>query len=270
MLWICNYYTYDSKFRSIISLVMNTKFKIEVWLLMCLVVFFTSAKKSYSGYQIWSIHVPDENSAKVLQGLSTTFDFWTNIRIGNEVQIFVEPERRSILDSKLHLENLSYNVVVQNVQDIVDEEERFLESRQGSFFETYHDSAEIQDFLFEIAANHSDAIMYHIGKSYEGRDMNVLKICENGVCGNNPALFIHCLIHAREWITGNACLYMINELTENRAANPDMRTGIDWYVLAPANPDGYAWTWKEERFWRTTRQPHVEGAGICFGVDPNR
>ena len=98
----------------------------------------------------------------------------------------------------------------------------------------------------------------------------MLKICENGICGSKPALFIHCAVHSREWLTIGVCLYMINELTENKAANPGVREGLDWYILVPANPDGYAWTWQQERFWRTTRQPHINGAGICFGADPNR
>lgn len=72
-----------------------------------------------------------------------------------------------------------------------------------------------------------------IGKSYEGRDMTVMKLCKTGSCGSKPAvwidggsttalrpfeaLFSFCIlgIHAREWISPAVTTYAINQLTTN-------------------------------------------------------
>ncbi len=234
------------------------------------------AKKTYEGYQVWSVFVASEAEAHSLEELASSFDFWTGIRVGRDVDIFVSPERISSLRSKLEAAGLekAARVVVKNARtELLEREAERLKrhvERQGGFFETYHDYDEIQQFLDETVANYSTAELETIGQTFLGRDMRLLKICENGVCGNNPTMFIQCNIHAREWITSGACLFMINELTANLAANPGMNSGLDWYILTPANPDGYVFTWTDERFWRMTRQPHIEGVGICVGVDPNR
>ena len=48
---------------------------------------------------------------------------------------------------------------------------------------------------------------------------------------------------------------MVNELTENAAAHQDLIDQLDWYILPVTNPDGYAYTISDDRFWRKTRYP---------------
>ena len=73
--------------------------------------------------------------------------------------------------------------------------------------------------------------------------------------------------HAREWVTDAVCLYMINELTANAASHADILTGLQWYILPSHNPDGYAFTWSDNRFWRKNRNANDP---VCVGVDLNR
>ncbi|KAA0201538.1 hypothetical protein HAZT_HAZT005431 [Hyalella azteca] len=42
----------------------------------------------------------------------------------------------------------------------------------------------------------------------------------------------------------------------------------DLYVLPVNNPDGYAYTWSDDRLWRKNRQNYPDN--ICVGVDLNR
>ena len=242
----------------------------EEILIISTVIFLTCGKKSYQGDQIWSVFIENDEDAKLLHQLQDSYDFWTGIQVGSSVDIHVEKGRIRHLTNFVRNARLRNKIAVENLQRLVEREEKFLQSRHSNFFETYHDWDENQEFLFEIVGKHSDAEIESIGTTFEGREMRMMKICENGSCGSNPAMYIHCTMHAREWITSGVCLYIINELTENKAANADLRTGIDWYILSIANPDGYVWSWTEERFYRMTRQPHVNGAGICIGVDPNR
>ena len=47
----------------------------------------------------------------------------------------------------------------------------------------------------------------------------------------------------------------------------DIARNVDWYIIPMANPDGYAYTWDDNRNWRKTRS---KVSSICNGVDPNR
>lgn len=67
-------------------------------------------------------------------------------------------------------------------------------------------------------------------------------------------------IHAREWITPAVATYMIEQLTnELTPENDDLIENLDWYILPSANPDGYAYTWDNDRLWRKTRQASDDG-----------
>lgn len=83
--------------------------------------------------------------------------------------------------------------------------------------------------------------LVNIGKSYEGRDMNLIKISSGGN-GKNPAIFIDGGIHAREWIAPAQVLYIINQLVENQTVTKSLTDNIDWYILPVLNPDGYEYT----------------------------
>jgi len=80
-----------------------------------------------------------------------------------------------------------------------------------------------------------------IGKSYEGRDMIVLKISSGGG-GTRPVVLVDGGIHAREWVAPGMALYIIYQLVENSAANSNLTNGVDWYILPVLNPDGYEYS----------------------------
>ena len=66
-----------------------------------------------------------------------------------------------------------------------------------------------------------------IGKSYEGSDMRILKVCRGG-CRDKPALWVDGGIHAREWISPAVATYMMMELVENDNEHPDLTEDLDW------------------------------------------
>ena len=93
----------------------------------------------------------------------------------------------------------------------------------------------------ELAASHPNLVsLQSIGKSYEGRDLLMIKISSGG--SGNPAVLVDAGIHAREWIAPAMALYIINQLVENNAKNSDLTTGLDWYILPVLNPDGYEYS----------------------------
>ena len=47
---------------------------------------------------------------------------------------------------------------------------------------------------------------------------------------------------------------MMRELTENITGQQELVDQLDWYIVPCVNPDGYAYTWSEDRLWRKTRR----------------
>ncbi|XP_066952533.1 carboxypeptidase B1-like [Macrobrachium rosenbergii] len=72
----------------------------------------------------------------------------------------------------------------------------------------------------------------------------------------------HIGIHAREWVSPPAALYVIKKLI----ANATLTKSIEWHIIPMLNPDGYIYTWNQNRFWRKNRSP----SSVCVGVDLNR
>ena len=53
-----------------------------------------------------------------------------------------------------------------------------------------------------------------IGKSFQGRDINVLKLTKNNGITNKPVLFMSCAVHAREYVTAEFCTRFAEMLVE--------------------------------------------------------
>ena len=83
--------------------------------------------------------------------------------------------------------------------------------------------------------------VFDIGISTEGRPLRIIKIGRpHRFRGKKPAVWIDGGIHAMEWISPAAVLYMINQLVENYASrqNEIIVDNFDVYILPSANPDG--------------------------------
>jgi predicted deacylase len=105
-----------------------------------------------------------------------------------------------------------------------------------------------------------------IGKTFEGRDLNGIVITK-GV--NKPIVFIEAGIHAREWIAGAVCNYVINELLNgNDPVVQQWLNDYEFHIVPIANPDGFEFSHTNTRLWRKTRST-VNGS-TCRGCDPNR
>lgn len=48
----------------------------------------------------------------------------------------------------------------------------------------------------------------------------------------------------------------------------DLLDNVDWHIVPVLNPDGYVYTFTEDRLWRKSRSLH--NGGNCPGVDLNR
>jgi hypothetical protein len=106
-----------------------------------------------------------------------------------------------------------------------------------------------------------------IGKSHEGRDIWAVKISDNvGVKEDEPAVFFNAMHHAREVMTTEIAIDMIEQLTSGYASNSRTQNWVnnnEIWVVPMVNPDGNNKVWTSNNMWRKNTR---EG----YGVDINR
>lgn len=149
--------------------------------------------------------------------------------------------------------------------------------------EGYHNYAEMSAFLDSVVADHPGiADKFSIGRSYQGRQIWALKISDNVASDEDePEVLFMSLMHAREWLSLEETLRIIELLTGNYRANPDtpleqrvkkIVDGQEIWVIPMVNPDGAEYDIGNPddgfRSWRKNRQPVADGAQP--GIDLNR
>ncbi|XP_062384418.1 carboxypeptidase O-like [Sardina pilchardus] len=136
----------------------------------------------------------------------------------------------------------------------------------------YHPLPEIMAWMKKTETENPEIVStITYGKSYENRDITLLKIGLNST-ENKKAIWMDCGIHAREWISTAFCQYFVKEILrtyKTDAKVEEMLKNLDFYVTPVLNVDGYTYTWKDNttRLWRKNRS---EGPGSCIGTDLNR
>lgn len=136
----------------------------------------------------------------------------------------------------------------------------------GISFDRYYRYEEINKYLDSLPSTYKNIEVTNVGKSYEGRDIKVIKIT-NGDGRKKNSVFIDAGIHAREWIAPASALYLIDQFTDKNSNLSQLLNKIDFVIQPLVNPDGYEFTFNFWRLWRKTRSRN----GLsCSGVDANR
>ncbi|GAA3042388.1 M14 family zinc carboxypeptidase [Actinokineospora globicatena] len=139
----------------------------------------------------------------------------------------------------------------------------------------YHNYAEMVAELNKAVTDHPGLISKQvIGKSYQNRDLYAFKISDNAATDENEpeVLFTHHQ-HAREHITVEMAVYLVNLFTDNYATDSRIKGLVDSreiWVLPDLNPDGgeYDIATGSYRSWRKNRQPNSGSSAV--GTDLNR
>jgi hypothetical protein len=104
-----------------------------------------------------------------------------------------------------------------------------------------------------------------IGASLEGRPILAVKIGAAQDSPDRPNVLFMATHHAREWVSTEMAMRLIRWLADS--APPGLLATRDVWVIPVENPDGYQYTFTNDRFWRKNRRPNGDGT---FGVDLNR
>ncbi|MCJ2564463.1 MAG: M14 family metallopeptidase, partial [Candidatus Thermoplasmatota archaeon] len=140
----------------------------------------------------------------------------------------------------------------------------------------YHTYDEMVTELDQVVADHSPIVsLISIGSTYEGRDIWAMKISDNPqIEEDEPEVYFNCMHHAREWLTLEFCLYVIEVLTDGYGVNmtiTDMINGRQLWIVPMVNPDGRTYDGGDDPTsytnWRKNRSPNGDGT---YGTDLNR
>jgi carboxypeptidase A2 len=190
------------------------------------------------------------------------------------VDVWAQSKTEGWVDVMLHNDQLpgflasypQYKTIHANVQDEIDREELAQQQQNNvsspGYFTYFPTNDDVTKWLKEQVDNNPGlAQSLPIGTSYLGKSIEGIRIGRNP---SAPLIWIHCTIHAREWITTTTCCLIIEDLLGKDIALTDRFT----FIIVPIlNPDGYEYSHTNTRLWRKNRQPN---SGGCIGTDLNR
>jgi len=197
--------------------------------------------------------------------LQTAEDLLADVWAANKMEGWID-----VMVSPLQLPAfLRFNatVHVEDVQKLIDEneEERRISAVPNDFFTDFQTYGTVLDWVNEqISLHPSVARRVIIGRTYLGTDIVGIHLGDE----SKPLVYIHCAIHAREWITVSTCCWIIDNLLNT---DPDGSHLIDknqWIIVPVFNIDGYDYTHTNDRLWRKSRSPN--SGSSCVGTDVNR
>lgn len=139
----------------------------------------------------------------------------------------------------------------------------------------YHNYAEMTAAVNKVVADHpSIARKISIGTSHEGRDLMAVKISDNvGVDENEPEILFNSQQHAREHLTVEMAIYLLDLFTDNYGSDARITNIVnnrEIWIIPSVNPDGseYDIATGSYRSWRKNRQPNSGSSAV--GTDLNR
>jgi len=235
--------------------------------LFCSVI---TAYTSYEGYQVVRAKINNTDQVQRVELLG--IDVWSNdgLAMVGQLDMMVDGKQLHALGKM----GVDFEVIIEDVERlVVEEREELLRNANkdtASFFEAYHNYADIVTYLQNLTSTYSKYATYvpTIGKSIEGRDIPAVYI-NVGNTAKKKILFTGGQ-HAREWIAPATVLYLLEQLLskyETDAAVKRILDNVNFAIAPLLNPDGYAFSWTTTRLWRKNRRPNTGGS---YGVDLNR
>jgi murein tripeptide amidase MpaA len=236
---------------------------------------------SYTGEKVLKCKL--NNDETLLDSLVDRYqvDIWGTSELGTiDIRVKDDLEMKGVMTAF----NSECEVTVSDVEALVQGWETEWESAianqsstdrnllQDNWFTNYRSYSELVNWYRNFATANPSLVTWipSIGRSFEGRDMPA--IIMTSAPANAPNVYMQCLIHAREWISGATCNWIANQLIAdfNRgdAVAREILTTSRIHLVPFTNPDGYEFSRTNSRLWRKSR--NTNQGSTCMGTDLNR
>ncbi|XP_049809431.1 zinc carboxypeptidase-like [Schistocerca nitens] len=192
--------------------------------------------------------------------------FWEDANVTNKsADVMVTPRMQSSFVKALKEKSITYSVFIEDVQKLIDKQIPDDVSMGPFSWDAYHTLHDVHAWLRSLPATYPGIVTtVRAGFSFERLEILGVKISYGA---GRPIAVIEGTIHAREWISTASVTWFINEILSSTDARVrSIVDQFDFYIFPVTNPDGYEYSWTDDRMWRKTRRPHVP----CFGTDGNR
>merc|ERR1712013_860671 len=252
--------------------VVTMKIFLTTLAIMAIMATTTMASKSYEGYQVPRTSPLTAGAAALLRELqltTNTVDFWREPVVGRHTDINTPPHLLDNIKEMLASKGVEVSVMIEDLEKLIQDTKPSNKSvksegkRYAMNWDDYQRHDVLNEFIESIADANDFASIIPIGQSYEGRDMKVLAITKAGP--GAPSVFLESGIHAREWISPAMGTYIVRQLVEEYESHPDYLDKINWYFIPSANPDGYEYSFTDDRLWRKTRSD--QGSEVYCGPE---
>ncbi|KAH8336160.1 hypothetical protein KR074_005511, partial [Drosophila pseudoananassae] len=254
----------------------------------------------YDKYQIWRLKPQDEAQVRALEEFKKGEDgvkmHWLKgPSLRGLTDVLVAPKMLVDFQGTLNYEGIAHEVLIFDVGKAIAYErskEDYLHTTRPSklrptipsssnlmSWNRYHNHDEIVKYLEVVRMKHPQLVeLIHIGRSYEGRPLIVVKIeskdrgSTEGLTeqkrpkrkrksGRANAVFVEAGAQGLAWIGPATSTWMIAEilrLMKSNKTNEDMDfvRNTTWYIMPVLNPDGYAFSHEYDRFWKKSRSQH--------------
>jgi len=240
---------------------------------------FVVAKVDYTGHMVIRAIPETKEQLEFLRDLQSTslIDFWSlPSKLEEPVDIRVTPQSYYHTARSLSNMKMDHKILIADLGELELQEKQAIALRRALYngkaydFQNYHTYAEVMAYLNDLAATNPLVSTKVGGVTDEGRNIVQVTISSGG-SANKSVIFFDCNIHAREWVSGATCTWIVDQLANGYGSDPEITALVDqydWKFVPITNPDGYDYTWTTDRLWRKNRV--VNPGSPCRGVDANR
>jgi len=233
----------------------------------------------YENFQIIRIfHDGNDDDDKIfIKKLRKSFDKWED----NHDFIDLKIPKSELISLKQN--NIKYQVIIDDLSQAIFEtfpkskslnfkitKDEDFHSQSDIFFKEYRPLSTIYSWLDLLKETYPELVEIEwLGQTYEGRDLKAVHLSSpTGLNPSKKTIVMTAGVHAREWISVSTVLFTIYQIL-NKYGNSKKETyflnNLDFLIIPIFNPDGYEYTWNNDRLWRKNRQETY--LPRCFGID---
>ncbi|KAL9692393.1 hypothetical protein quinque_005514 [Culex quinquefasciatus] len=226
-------------------------FNYRLLVLVVLPTILTSSQANrYDGFKLYELSDDTGHEVQLLQYLQRhrpSCDVWALSKLGHK-RVLVPPNLQKSVEKFFADYHVNYTLQVEDF---------------GRVYEARQKESLINEYLMKLAMENFEWIRIRvIGWSVEGRPIRAITINPK----KQDTIIVDAGVHAREWITVSAALYLIKKLIDD-SDQYRMFHEYKWVIVPLVNPDGYMYSMSTDRYWRKNRRRYN---GTCGGVDINR